>query len=536
LFSNVYAASIDQGLQAKHTRYPDFSGFVQDDIKATDRLTINLGLRYEFYGPATEIQGRIGNFDPSLAVTDPPSTGTLTGIVVPANFPGSVPEGVLKAGSSSFWNSEKTDFAPRVGFAYRPFRESGLVVRGGYGIFYQQPSAQGVLQSVTNQPFVLADSRAGVGNAASTLEVPFNPPVPPISAFPLFFPRFASSSDSPTAVSRKMRNPYVQQYSLGIQYGFLRNFLLELGYVGSKATHLPAGQFYNQALLASPQNPVRGETTNTLANVGLRTPYQGIGPYASFLSSGYFSNYNSLQTSLTKRFSHGLSVLATYTWSKALGETGNGLGDVSSLELSFPTGDQTNPRQAYGPLSFDRTHRFIMSFVYETPKLSSGPKFSRALLAGWQVSGITTLQSGLPITVMDSTAGSIYGATAYLTARAECTGASQVSNGSVADRLTKYFNPAGFTTAPAIGDGTGYGNCGVGTVRGFDQRNLDLAIQKSIKMPHETNLLFRTEFFNFTNTPKFGTPAVDRAQPSFGAISNTVSNPRIMQLALKYIF
>ena len=160
----------------------------------------------------------------------------------------------------------------------------------------------------------------------------------------------------------------------------------------------------------------------------------------------------------------------------------------------------------------------------------------RQAFSQWQFSGVLVLQSGLPITAVDSTAGSVYGNLVGFT-RAECTGANPASSGSVSNRLNGYFNSAAFAAPPVVGDGTGFGNCGVGILRGPDQRNIDLGIQRNFAVTEASAVEFRAEFFNFTNTPKFGLPVNDRAAgPAFGVISSTVSNPRIVQFALKYRF
>jgi hypothetical protein len=146
------------------------------------------------------------------------------------------------------------------------------------------------------------------------------------------------------------------------------------------------------------------------------------------------------------------------------------------------------------------------------------------------------LQSGLPVTAIDSTAGTIYGNIPGFS-RAQCTGANPASSGSLFSRINGYFNSAAFTAAPVIGDGTGFGNCGVGILRGPHQLNLDLGIQRDLSFGEIGTLQFRAEFFNFTNTPKFGQPISDfAAGPAFGLISSTSANPRIIQLALKYNF
>ena len=148
------------------------------------------------------------------------------------------------------------------------------------------------------------------------------------------------------------------------------------------------------------------------------------------------------------------------------------------------------------------------------------------------------MQSGLPITVTDSTAGSVFGNLVGFS-RAECTGVNPASTGSLTTRINGYFNPAAFAPPPVIGDGTGFGNCGVGNLRGPNELNFDLGVQKSFSVTEGSTLEFRAEFFNLTNTPAFGLPNNDFAggnSPSFGVISSTVTNPRIIQFALKYLF
>jgi len=142
----------------------------------------------------------------------------------------------------------------------------------------------------------------------------------------------------------------------------------------------------------------------------------------------------------------------------------------------------------------------------------------------------------LPITAVDSNAGSVYGNLVGMS-RAECTGANPASSGSLITRLGGYFNKDAFADPPVIGDGTGFGNCGVGFLRGPSQRNLDLGIQRGFRVTESSSLQFRAEFFNFTNTPKFGPPVNDHAAgPAFGVISTSASNPRIIQFALKFNF
>ncbi|HVH70397.1 MAG TPA: carboxypeptidase regulatory-like domain-containing protein, partial [Candidatus Dormibacteraeota bacterium] len=404
-------------------------------------------------------------------------------------------------------------------------------------IYYERLSGQLAAQNIGQPPFSIMQTRLGAQNAASTFQQPFNPPLPPTSAFPIFIPRTPDSALFLAAIQRSLTSPYTQQYNLNVQYEFAPDFLWQVGYVGSKTTHLTGCVEFNQALTATPQNPVNGQTTSTNENLTQRLPFAGIASGSYICETAFDANYNSLQTSVTKRLSHGFDFQGSYTFSKALDFT-SGTGGLDSLDLGFLGNDQTHPRQSRGPDDFDRKHRLVLSFAYAPPKFKEGPSVLRNLLSDWRFSGVSVFQSGLPITVIDSTAGSVYGNLTGFT-RAQCTGAKPASAGPLSQRLNGYFNPAAFAAPPAVGDGTGFGSCGVGILRGPDQRNLDFGIQRDFTVREGNALQFRAEFFNLTNTPKFGLPLSDRAAgpgPPFGVISSTVSNPRIIQLACKYSF
>jgi hypothetical protein len=533
--SNIFQSTASSGSFRKDERYTDVAGFVQDDIKLTPRLAINAGLRYEIFGPPSDIHGRLPTFDPLIASHEAPPEGTFSGFILPANYHGVVPDGLLKSSSSWMWSGDYKDISPRVGFAFRLADKPVLLLRGGYGIYFDRLSGDLAEQSVGQPPFSLTQSLQGAQNSAATLQQPYNPPLPPASSYPVFIPRTPGGALSLAAISPRLTSPYLQEYNLNVQYEFAPDFLWEVGYVGSKSTHIPGCVQFNQALLASPSNPVNGETTNTNENVVQRLPYAGIAQGSYICQTTFDGNYNSLQTSASKRLSYGLEFLGSYTWSKLLDYL-SGLGALSNFELSFLSNDQTNPRQARGLDDHDRAHRVVLSLVYEVPSLRSKPIVVRHLLSQWQLSSVLVAQSGSPLTAKDSSAGTVYGNLAGFS-RAECTGLNPASSGSLYSRLNGYFNLAAFTAPPAIGDGTGFGNCPVGNLRGPDQRNIDLAIQRAFTVTEHTRLQFRTEFFNFTNTPSFGQPVTDHAAgAAFGIISSTVSNPRIIQFALKYSF
>jgi len=535
--SNLFQSVGASGNFRKDERYADLAGFIQDDIKVTTRLTLNTGLRYEIFGPPVEIHGYLSNFDPTIASAQAPAGGTFSGFTLPANFQGSVPSGLVKTSGATLWSTDYKNLGPRFGFALRLPGGPSVVLRGGYGIFYERLSAEPALQNVGQPPFALTQRLQGAQNAAATFQQPFNPALPPNSAYPIYIPRTPESSIFLAAISQSTTSPYTQQYNLNIQYQLAPEFLWEIGYVGSKTTHLAGCSQFNQALIATPQNPVNGESTTTNENLAQRFPYTGVAGGSYICGTSFDANYNSLQTSVTKRMSHGLNFLASYTWSKNIDFT-SGTIALSSTDLDFLGNDQRNPRQSRGLNDFDRTHRFVTSFTYQPPRLQDGPRIARLLVSRWEFSGMTVLQSGLPITAIDSSAGSVYGNLVGFT-RAECTGLDPASHGSMINRIENgYLNPNAFTNPPVIGDGTGFGNCGVGILRGPSQLNLDLGIHRNFSVTEKTRLQFRVEFFNFTNTPKFGQPINDHASGPgiFGFITSTVSNPRVVQLALKYDF
>ncbi len=531
-FSNVYSSAGENGLTDRHLRYLDFSSFAQDDIKVSSRLTVNAGVRWEYFGPPTDTAGYLPNFIPSLAVAEPGPAGTLTGLTVPSNYSPAVPAGVLKLSDEKLWKSRYADFAPRIGFALQLSQSHGTVLRGGYGLYFQAMSNQMAVQTTQELPFILRVSNSGSLNAAATFQQPFNPALPDISTFPLYIPRTSTSAQAPAAVPRDLRDPHTQTYGLSVQQEFARDFLLDVGYVGTKSNNMPICIGFNQPLIASPSNPVHGITTTTVANASMRSPILGISTGASDCAEVGYGFYNALQASVTKRFSKGLQFLASYTWSKNL-DVGSGQG--SSEDLGGFTGDQTDAHRAYGPADNDRPQRFVFSFVYDLPSLASGPGFAKASLSHWDLSGILLSQSGAPFSVTDSSSGTIYARSGY----AQC--AANIdpnTSGSIDSRLNGYINAAAFLAAPRLFNGTGFGDCGRNTMRAPSQNNLDLAVHRSFPMFREgMKLEFRAESFNLFNHANFGAPAANVASPTtFGKISTLINNPRLLQLALKFSF
>lgn len=538
-FSNVTFSGGSSGFFRRDERYADFAAFVQDNVRVGRRLTLNAGLRWEIFGPPSEIHGRLLTFDPTIASSSVPITGSLSGFEVPANFEGSLPPDVMRLGHKGLWATTYHDVSPRLGFALQLTGRPTLLLRGGYGLYFDRMSAGMIEGSLSQPPFSVQQFLFGQQNAAATLAAPFNPLLPANSAYPLFQPRTPDSGLLVGAISPRVIDPYTQEYNLNLQYALGRNTLLETGYVGSRTLHIAGTSMFNQALLASPSHPVNGATTNTAANAQQRAPFAGLSEASLNNDTRYISNYNSLQTSVTQRMSHGLEFLASYTWGKSLDET-SGSNGAEFYELWLYTNDQNNPRQAYGLTDFDRSNRGVLSLIYTTPRIGTGSRLLRGAANGWQLSGIFVAQSGTPMTIIDQNAGTVYG-TYPFEHRAQLSGQRVTTQGSTFQRVqTGYLDPAGFAgapTAPFGGPGdTDFGNSGTGLVRGPGQRNVDLAVERAF--PLESGALrFRTELFNLTNSTNFANPDRRVSDGSaFGAISSTSNNPRIVQFALRYQF
>ncbi len=556
-FSNVFLASNTLGIVDRSERVRNGFTYVQDDLKVTPRLTLNLGLRYERIGGFSEDLGRNVNFNFALATPNPPPTGSLAGFVVPSNFSGgTVPSEVTQLDSKLVINGDRQNtFAPRLGFAWQVLPNSSrLVLRGGYGIYYTRLTGQTVFQLVSQPPFAVSRALSGVANRNATFSSPFQPEIP-VSAFPLFTPYSPTTAFTQRALAPDYRPSMTQQYSLNIQTQFARDLLLEVGYFGTRGTQLLRTRSLNQAQLASPATPIRGVTANTLGNLAQRVPilgFQAVGIHQIETSGA--SWYNALEASLTKRFNRGLQFLASYTFSKLLDSDGANV-DTTANGTALTIGNQNDPGARYGRAIYDRTHRFVFSYLYEFPIPASRAGFFGKVLGGWAVSGTTTIQSGQALTITATNGNSLFGITGTAGDRAQmasgCTAADLTTPGPVSQRLTNYFSRSCFTLPPIIGDpevsgpntglrvGRGFGNSGVGIVNGPGQNNSDLAVIKRtpVGWPTEvSNVEFRTEFFNVFNHPQFANPNTEFTSTAFGTITSTSVNPRVIQFALKFNF
>ncbi len=542
-FSNVFASFDDFGLTYRTYRAWQGAGFAQDDYRVDKSLALNIGLRYERIGQFGDNLGRNSSFDLSKADRNPPPGGSLAGYIVSSNFPGTLPPGVTRV-NNPFGNYGvgQNTIAPRIGFAWQLLpSSSALVLRGGYGIYYSQPTGQAFYQSVFGAPYSDFRLNSGQSNAGATFQSPFAQPFPTPESFPMFPAYSPTTATTIYSVAPSFRPTMVQQYSLNVQTEFHEGWLLEVGYVGTRGIHLVRQRSLNQALSASLSNPIRGVTTDTVANIPLRVPVLGV-PADSLveMESEGSSWYNGLEVSVTKRLAHGLQLLASYTFSKTLDTDGAEINSTSSGN-ALTLGNQNSPGQRWGRASFDRTHRFVFSSTWNLPSPSAG--LERAVLGGWEVAAVATIQSGSALTISDTNADNVFGISedrAQLSGT--CLKSQLVKGGSVESKLGGYFNAACFTSPPIIGAdgiGTAFGDSGTGIVVGPGQANLDLSLSKTavVNWPIEnSSLQFRAEFFNMLNHPQFANPDTDFTSATFGVISSTAVNPRVIQLALKLAF
>lgn len=584
LAGTVAASIFGTGINYRSLRATDYNLFAQDDWKVSPKLTLNLGLRYELDLPPYDTRGRLATFDPAfyqprlLVVGGIPRGPPIGGFVQAGN---AIPQydlaDVPNVGKRVVTSSDPNNLAPRMGFAYSPLGSGRLVVRGGFGIFYSRTAATHLGNAITLPPNYVIGRRTDNPSFAD----PYFP-VPSADRFPTFVPPIDLADQ---VFDRKLRTPYFQQYNMSVQHAIRANLLLEVAYVGGRGFNLFRNVGINQARLASPQQPIINDvlralnlqgaviTTNTPANAQLRSPFQGvsINNFGQRQTTAQ-STYNSLQVSLTRRLSSGLQLLGSYTYAKSIDNaSGGAFGTGQSADSGFILGNQLDNRANRGVSDFDRTHRFVLSYLWDLPRpvWAKGSTTRRLLLSNWQVAGIVTAMSGLPIDIVDSNGGSFYlGPNNGLSRPSWAPGATR----STAISHTPpgyFFNPFAFArsivltgqvipssngTALAAETGSDLGNVGRNVLRGPHQINLDFSVIKRLPFADAKNIEFRAEFFNLFNHVNFANPIsnlnafsssggrIDQdsgqiIKPGdFGRITSTSNNARLIQLALKFSF
>jgi outer membrane receptor protein involved in Fe transport len=501
-------------------RQTRISLYAQDDYRVSPRLTVNLGVRWEPYFPFFETRGRQGFWDPGQQST---------------RFP-NAPEGLLFAGDNNpgipnkqtIINKDWNNFAPRIGFAWDPTGTGKWSVRGGFGMFYNGLDI-GIrtIRGIYNQPFtrVIAVFDTNIQNPWAA--APFNgvapfPYSPPVTAAQDQTATFAPDANV-VGWDRNFKTSYAEQYNFSIERQLASNWLLEAAYVGSTSVHQFDSHNINPAIYI-PGTDSMGNPISTTANTQARRILPTIGNL-EIESTDANSNYNSLQLRLNKRFSRGLTMDASYVYSRdlginvPLGEGGGGTRDALDRNLD------------YGVMPTDITNRFVASVLYQLPTFKFENRAMSMVANGWGTQAIVTAQSGFPFTVRSGVDNSLSGTGSDT---ADIVGNPYLPSGrSTAAQLAEWFNVNAYVPN-AIGT---FGTTGIDTLRGPGFADIDLALTKSTSIGEHQNILFRAEFFNLTNHPNFGVPTSTLAAGSnFGVINSTVGTPRVIEFSLRYAF
>ncbi len=515
------------GLFLNFTGYR-FNAFVQDDWKATPRLTVSTGLRWDPFFPYTDSEGRVGCFVPGAQS---------------ARFPNS-PPGLIFGGKnhdpgcpqSSIFNNPG-NVAPRIGFAAQLTADGRTSLRGGAGYYYEAPSTVSFEDVVGIPPFApiinvtdvnLSDpyGSAGIANPFPAQFGPLNPG--PSASFP-------SDISFSQIFDRHFRLPMVLAYNLTLERGFGANWLLRASYVGNTGRHLNGtGDQENGLLQLNPAIYIPGQSDET--NTQQRRIYPDFGSIAS-INSGVNSNYNAGQISLSKRFTRGFSFLTNFTWAKAMDDYAPiGAGNLTN---SCSCGRYFD----YGPSDDDLSKVFKVNGDYEVPHFAVS-RLASVLANGWEVTAIASWTSGSPFTIFagDDNSFSAMGSDRADLAVPSVKNAILPTGRSHADQVNEWFDITAFKPNQI---GT-FGNTGKSILRGPRYFDADLAAIKNTNVGTRLSLQFRAEFFNAFNNVNFGKPDNILADSGFGQItglaggssSNTygTAQPRIIQFGLKAAF
>jgi hypothetical protein len=478
-FAGINAATV-AGLRQTSTNL-----FAQDDFRILPNLTLNVGLRWEYNAPTTDKYNHLATFDPT--------------------FPNSTPLPDLRISTPqtpNIYNASKKEFSPRFGLAWTPFGPK-TVIRSGYGLYWDVKLLNVILNSALTAPFLTGYTFSQSTNGVPNISLA-NP--------------YGGTSGGPAIpgaswVENPFRDGYVQQWNFNVQHQLTESMGMTVGYIGSKGTHLDRAYDVNEpAPTASFTQALRKYPSYSSINVR---------------SASASSVYHALQVSLEKRFSHGLSFLSAYTWSKSIDDSSLWNGSVVAV---------TNFRLERGLSTFDARHRFVTSYTYDLPYGhgqqfgSSSSALLNTVLGGWQTNGIVSIQSGNPL---DPSTG------------------LQLSGTQTGTRPDVTCNPNNFSHDPAQWFNTScfadnfigrYGTAGRNIIIGPPTHSFDVALLKKFPLGKEERYLqFRSEFFNVFNHPNFDNPNVVETSSTFGKITSAgVQDPRAssrqIQFALRLVF
>ena len=502
---------------APHLHFVAWAPYFQDDFKVSSRLTLNLGLRYDFSGVATEEQNDFAWLNTSL-----PGGGLyMANQAIVKNYGNGY---YVYDGRRSNGPAPRNVWAPRVGFAYRLFGDGKTVVRGGYGLFYDTSESNEYEASTAVYP--LAPTQLYTSNKATGTIYNTNNLFPTLSTLGPVTP--AALSFLQIAATKKL-DPYIGDWSFGVEREILKNTILDVDYVGNKGTHLNIRTNPNQPIECILVQPAGAGCAATVAQ---RTQYKNLGTLVYEGWNGY-SNYNAGDVKLEHRGT-GLAVLAAYTWSKAMDPKSAAAAVSGDIAGWAGPQDSHNLAGDYARSSYDVGQRLAVSLLYTLPigtgKLVAGNAkgVANALIGGWQVNGIGIVQGGFPFSIAANDIGFVNGA---YSERANLIGNPYPSG--FAKSYRQWFNTSSFAQ-PVQGS---YGDSSRNMIRGPGIANVDLSLFKDFKTEH-FDVQFRMESFNVLNHPQFGFPDGNVNDSTFSAISsiNTYHPGRQNQFALKILF
>ncbi|HYI96960.1 MAG TPA: TonB-dependent receptor [Bryobacteraceae bacterium] len=502
LLGQVASSSVNGARLVEDLTQSWYMGYVQDDWKVSNNFTLNLGLRYEVWQRMTEAQDRFVAFD--LGVKKFVFAGD-TVPTLPGTPPGAVSAASLGLPRNMVMATDKNDFAPRVGFAWRVFGSNKTVLRGGFGMFYNWVT-QNVPQAMAfGPPWV------------PSLSITSNPDVPAVTFNAPYQTSTVPSISGRVVTAYTNRTPYIHQYSMSLGHSFTSRLGAELAYVGNAGRKSYLDYNFNQPL------PGPG-------SVASRSPYPEFGGLAGNPSWGT-NNYNSLQVKVKRELGpEGLLLSGAYTYGKALGTSVSG----NKFNGQVPFRNTRNWKDDAGPTPFDVRHILSMSWVYELPFgkgkwLGSGANgVANAIIGGWKFGGIGSFQSGHYLTPTDSVNNSNAGGS-----RPDIIG--PVNNFEHANKdamLKQFFNTSAFRRAQQYT----FGNAGTGTIEGPGISIVDVSFYKDFRISETKRVQFRGELFNSLNHANFADPNVAFGTANFGVITATSTPAREIQFGLRFDF
>ena len=485
-----YQATITTGQFGRGYREWAWALFAQDSWRVSPRMSLNYGLRYDYDAPWTEVNGKLSNFVPG------------TGVVTPKT-----------PGWDGLYHSDRRNFAPRFGFAYDVLGTGRTVARGGFGILYETLLQASTVQQIENNaPF----SASAITNSPT----PFSHVPSAANTTLLDLRNSALPSRSLSAVPANLHSPYSMQFSLDVQQAIGTNWLIEVGYRGTRGVHLPLNYNINQVPLDSLTAVQRAEVATAIAaHQDTTAIIDGFRPNPGFNSINLFadvarSTYHSVQVKAEHRFSHGLNLLAAYTFSKSIDDA----TDFASGDPSEQVLDSYNRHLQRAVSSFDIPHRFTAAFNYRLPA-----PVLKSVFGGWQLNGIVTVQSGQPFTPFTASILDRYRGESYN--RLNLVGNP---NRNIPRGLA--YNPAAFSSPV---EGT-FGNSGRNIVRGDGFRSTDLSLFRDFSIRERMKLQMRLEATNSLNQVNYQGPVTDQSATPGAFVG--AATPRTLQLGAKLQF